>query len=162
MNCPKCRFENREGVKFCEECGAKMELACSACEAKIPFGSKFCGECGTPITAPAKPALQALTFDEKLAKIQKYLPGNITEKILSQRERIEGERKQVTVMFVDTAGYTAISDGLDPEEVYSLMDQVYELLIHKVNEYGGTVNAFTGEMASGLNHAMAKVVDLVK
>ena len=86
-----------------------------------------------------------LTFDEKLAKIQKYLPGNITEKILSQRNRIEGERKQVTVLFTDMAGYTTMSEKLDAEEVYSLMDQVYEILIHKVTEYGGTVNEFTGD-----------------
>ena len=86
-----------------------------------------------------------LTFDEKLAKIQKYLPGNITEKILSQRDRIEGERKQVSVLFTDMAGYTTMSEKLDAEEVYALMDQVYEILIHKVTEYGGTVNEFTGD-----------------
>ncbi|MGC1404632.1 MAG: adenylate/guanylate cyclase domain-containing protein [Thermodesulfobacteriota bacterium] len=86
-----------------------------------------------------------MTFDEKLAKIQKYLPGNITEKILSQRDRIEGERKQVTVLFTDMAGYTTMSEKLDAKEIYSLMDQVYEILIHKVTEYGGTVNEFTGD-----------------
>jgi protein phosphatase len=46
MLCPKCQFENREAVKFCEECGAKFELECSACRTNIPLGRKFCGECG--------------------------------------------------------------------------------------------------------------------
>ena len=46
MKCPECQFDNREGVKFCEECGAKFELRCPNCKAKIPFGRKFCGECG--------------------------------------------------------------------------------------------------------------------
>jgi class 3 adenylate cyclase/tetratricopeptide (TPR) repeat protein len=108
---------------------------------------KFCEDCGQPLsgTPASKPTPKDLTFDEKLAKIQKYLPGNITEKILSQRNRIEGERKQVSVLFTDMAGYTTMSEKLDAEEVYSLMDQVYEILIHKVTEYGGTVNEFTGD-----------------
>jgi class 3 adenylate cyclase len=150
MNCPKCGFENREGVKFCEECGVKIELICPVCGTTIPPGRKFCGECGHPISDTSKPAPKVLTpkdltFDEKLSKIQKYLPGNITEKILSQRNRIEGERKQVSVLFTDMAGYTTMSEKLDAEEVYSLMDQVYEILIHKVTEYGGTINEFTGD-----------------
>jgi class 3 adenylate cyclase len=74
-----------------------------------------------------------LSFDEKLAKIQRYLPKGLTEKVLSQRDRIEGERRQVTVMFCDMAGFTALSDILGPEEAYAVMDQVYEILIHKVN-----------------------------
>jgi len=147
MNCPKCQAENPETRKFCRKCGEKFLVACPQCHFQNLPGDKFCGECGHPLSAaaPHKPAPKDLTFDEKLTKIQKYLPGNITEKILSQRERIGGERKQVTVMFADTAGYTSISEKLDPEEVYSLMGQVFEILIHKVTEYGGTVNEFTGD-----------------
>ena len=112
---------------------------------KIFLNDKFCGECGHPLSAPSKPTPKDLTFDEKIAKIQKYLPGNLTEKILSQRERIEGERKQVTVLFTDMAGYTSMSEKLDPEEAFGLMEQVYEILIRTVNEYGGTVNELTGD-----------------
>ncbi len=46
MKCPECQFDNREGVKFCEECGAKFELECPTCKSNIPLGRKFCGECG--------------------------------------------------------------------------------------------------------------------
>ena len=97
------------------------------------------------MVTPLKPSSKEPSFDEKIAKIQKYLPGGITEKILSQRDRIEGERKQVTVLFTDMAGYTSMTERLDPEEAYSLMDDVYEILIHKVAEYGGTVNELTGD-----------------
>jgi len=86
-----------------------------------------------------------VAFDEKLAKIQKYLPKGLTSKILSQRDRIEGERKQVTVMFCDMAGFTSLSEKLDPERVYTIIDQVYEILIHKVHDYEGTVNELTGD-----------------
>ncbi len=143
MKCPKCQAENREGVKFCEECGAKMEINCPSCSAFIPLGKNFCGECGYNLTLPSEPIPKALSFDEKLEKIQRYLPEGLTEKILSQRAKIEGERKQVTVMFCDMEGFTQLSERLGPEEAYSIMDQIYEILIHKVHDYEGTVNEMT-------------------
>jgi class 3 adenylate cyclase/tetratricopeptide (TPR) repeat protein len=147
MICPKCQTENRYVRKFCSECGAKLILICPKCDSENLPTEKFCGECGHSLSveAPPKPPPKDLTFEEKLAKIQKYLPANITENILSQRDRIEGERKEVSVLFIDMAGYTSMTEKFDPEEAYSLMDQVYELLIHKINEYGGTVNEFTGD-----------------
>jgi class 3 adenylate cyclase len=94
---------------------------------------------------PSKQAAKELSFDEKLDKIQRYLPKGITEKILSQRDRIEGERKQVTVMFCDMESFSPLVETLGPEEAYSIMDQVYEILIHKVHDYEGTVNEMTGD-----------------
>ena len=145
MLCPKCQFENREGVKFCEECGAEFGLECPVCKANIPLGRKFCGECGHKIDVPVETLPKDLSFDEKLTKIQKYLPKGLTEKILAQKDRIEGERKQVTVMFADMEGFTSLSERLGPEEAYITMDQVYEILIHKVHDYEGTVNEMTGD-----------------
>jgi class 3 adenylate cyclase/tetratricopeptide (TPR) repeat protein len=145
MKCQNCKSVNESEAKFCSQCGNKLDVPCSKCGKTNQPESKFCIECGHPLSDTAKPTSKDLTIDEKLAKIQKYLPGNITEKILSQRNRIEGERKQVSVLFTDMAGYTTMSEKLDAEEVYSLMDQVYEILIHKVTEYGGTVNEFTGD-----------------
>jgi len=101
--------------------------------------------CGHDLTRPSEPSPKDLSFDEKLAKIQRYLPKDLTEKILSQRDKIEGERKQVTVMFCDMEGFTQLSERLGPEEAYSIMDQVYEILIHKVHDYEGTVNEMTGD-----------------
>ena len=145
MKCQNCQFENRDGVKFCEECGAKFEFECPACKASIPFGRKFCGECGHKVDVPAETSSKNLSFNEKLTKIQKYLPKGLTEKILAQRDRIEGERKQVTVMFCDMENFTALSEKLGAEEAYAMMDRVYEILIHKVHDYEGTVNQMTGD-----------------
>jgi len=113
MKCPKCQFENREGVKFCEQCGSKFEIQCPNCQAKIPSCVKFCGECGHNLNQPSKPIPQKLSFDEKLQKIQCYLPKGLTEmKTLSQRDRVEGEHKQVTVMFCDMKGFRTLSEKL--------------------------------------------------
>jgi class 3 adenylate cyclase len=145
MKCSTCQFDNREGVKFCEQCGAKFEIQCPKCRAKVPSTVKFCGECGCNLTQPVKPIPWELSFDEKLVKIQKYLPQGLTEKILSQKDRIEGERKQVTVMFCDMKGFTPLSEKLGSEDMYAIMDQIYEILIHKVHEFDGTVNEMTGD-----------------
>jgi class 3 adenylate cyclase/tetratricopeptide (TPR) repeat protein len=145
MKCSKCHFDNPEAAKFCIECGNPMEFHCPKCRAITPSTGKFCMDCGHDLIQPSKPISKALSFDEKLDKIQRYLPKGLTEKILAQRDKIEGERKQVTVMFCDMEGFTQLSERLGPEEAYSTMDQVYEILIHKVHDYEGTVNEMTGD-----------------
>jgi class 3 adenylate cyclase/tetratricopeptide (TPR) repeat protein len=145
MKCPQCDFDNKPGKKFCTECGTKLVLKCPECGSEIEGAEKFCGECGHNLTTPSEPVVKELSFDEKIDKIQRYLPKGLTEKILSQRDRIEGERKQVTVMFCDMEGFTSLSERLGPEEAYDVVDKVYELLIHKVHDYEGTVNELTGD-----------------
>lgn len=122
-----------------------METSCPRCGTMNPPGSKFCFDCGHNLSVPSASPPKDLSSDEKIAKIRKYLPKGITEKILSQRDKIEGERKQVTVMFCDMKGFTPLSEELGPEAVYSLMDQVYEILLRKVHDYEGTVNKMTGD-----------------
>ena len=145
MKCPQCQLENREGAKFCKKCGAKLELICPECGTLLTSDCLFCDECGFKVSNFPERAHKELPLDEKLTKIQKYLPKGLTEKILSQRDRIEGERKQVTVMFCDMAGFTSLIEKLDPESAYGVVDQVYEILIHKVHDYDGTVNEMTGD-----------------
>jgi len=145
MKCPKCQTENPDLKKFCRECGAKLTFLCSQCNAEVIPGDKFCGDCGHNLTQPSEAPPKELSFDEKIEKIQKYLPKGLTEKILSQRDRIEGENKLVTVMFADMEGFTPLVEKLGPEEAYSIMDQIYEILIHKVHDYEGTVNEMTGD-----------------
>jgi class 3 adenylate cyclase/tetratricopeptide (TPR) repeat protein len=147
MKCPKCQFDVKESAKFCEQCGTHLARKCPDCGAEVSQTAIFCGECGHDLTAsstiPAPPV--ELSFEEKLENIQRYLPGGLTEKILAQRGKIEGERKQVTVLFCDTEGFSVLSEKLGPEKVYSIIGDVFEMLIHKVNEFGGTVNKMTGD-----------------
>jgi class 3 adenylate cyclase/tetratricopeptide (TPR) repeat protein len=145
MKCPKCKFEIPEGLTFCGKCGAKLEKVCPKCNFSNSFDYSYCGKCGHDLGLPSKPITKELSFDEKLAKIQRYLPKDLTQKILAQRDKIEGERKQVTVMFCDMEGFTSLTEKLGSEEMYSVMDQVYEILIHKVHDYEGTVNELTGD-----------------
>ena len=145
MKCPKCSADNKDEAKFCGECGNKFELKCVQCGSKNLPGNKFCNECGHSLTLPSEQPPKDLSFDDKLDKIQRYLPKGLTEKILAQRGKIEGEKKQVTVMFCDLEGFTSISENLGPEKMYGIMDKVYEVLIHKVQDYEGTINEMTGD-----------------
>jgi class 3 adenylate cyclase/tetratricopeptide (TPR) repeat protein len=145
MKCPNCQIENPDTKKFCRKCGTKLVIICPNCKSENDPADSFCGECGNNLTLPSEPTRKELSLDEKLEKIQKYLPKGITEKILSQRDKIEGEKRQVTVMFCDMKGFTPLADKLGPEEVYAMMDQVYEILIHRVHAYEGTVNEMTGD-----------------
>ena len=121
MKCPNCQFQNPESAKFCVECGNKLDVSCPACGFDNSPSFKFCAECGENLRRKPEPDSRESEFDEKLSKIQRYLPRGLTEKILSQRDRIEGERKQVTVMFCDMAGFTPLAEKLGPEETYSIV-----------------------------------------
>lgn len=119
MKCPKCQTENPQTRKFCRECGERLSLVCPECRTENLPDDKFCAECGHNLSAPVATVLpKDLSFDEKLAKIQKYLPSGLTEKILSQRDRIEGERRHVTIMFIDMKGFTPLTEQLGPEETF--------------------------------------------
>ena len=77
MKCPECQFDNREGAKFCSECGHKFELSCPECGNSIRASSKFCDGCGHHLTVPSEPTPKELFFDDKLNRIQRYLPKGL-------------------------------------------------------------------------------------
>src|SRR5262249_53879522 len=107
MRCSSCGSENREGRKFCAECGAELTLACEACGAKNRLAERFCGECGKPLAEIAKPAPPP--------DPRSYTPKHLAEKILTSRSALEGERKQVTVLFADVKGSMDLAEQVDPE-----------------------------------------------
>jgi class 3 adenylate cyclase/tetratricopeptide (TPR) repeat protein len=149
MICPHCRFDNPAGAKFCNECGGRLEFACPSCTKVNPSGSKFCNECGHPLSAAATVPQVPPPLDP-VAKLKRYLPRGLAEKILAQRDRIEGEKRQITVLFCDLEGYTPLTVKLGPEEAFGLMDRVFEILIHKIHDFEGTVNEMTGDGVMGL------------
>ena len=141
MQCPQCQAQNREGAQFCRECGARFDVVCPACGARIEAGSSFCDSCGAALSvSPAAAATLA-----RFASPGNYTPKHLAEKILTSRSAIEGERKQVTVLFADLSGFTSISERLDPEDVHGFMTRAFELMLAEVHRYEGTVNQFLGD-----------------
>jgi predicted amidophosphoribosyltransferase len=125
MNCPRCQHDNPAGVKFCGECGARLESACAACGAANPPGNKFCGQCGAALT-------QAVT-SAKFASPEIYTPKHLAEKILTSKSSLEGERKQVTVLFADMKGSMELLADRDPEEARKLLNPVIEHMMEAVH-----------------------------
>jgi len=135
--CPRCQHSNPAGVKFCGECGARLELLCPACQIPNPPTNKFCHQCGDPLTG-APPA-------EKFASPQAYTPKHLAEKILTSKGALEGERKQVTVLFADLKGSMELLADRDPEEARKILDPVLERMMEAVHRYEGTVNQVMGD-----------------
>src|SRR5205085_3459571 len=126
MPCPSCRHDNPEGASFCGECGARLAALCPSCNAANAPSNKFCHNCGTRLAAaPAAPPppAGAPTVSERFADPHTYTPKHLAEKMLTSNAAITGERKQVTVHFTDTSGFTPISERLDPAEAPSIMDR---------------------------------------
>ena len=120
-------------------------MECPACGFAYPETFNFCSRCGCRLTHLLTAETPPVDFNANLEKLQRYLPRGISQKILSHKERLEGERRQVTVLFCDMAGFTQMVARLDTEEAYKTMDNVYEILIHSVHEFEGTVNEMTGD-----------------
>jgi Double zinc ribbon/Adenylate and Guanylate cyclase catalytic domain len=137
MRCPSCGFENASGIKFCGECGAPLKLKCSNCGFENASGIKFCGECGEPLAEAAKPAPPP---DRR-----SYTPKHLAEKILQSKSALEGERKQVTVLFADVKGSMDLAEHLDPEDWHEILDRFFQILTDGVHRFEGTVNQYTGD-----------------
>jgi class 3 adenylate cyclase/tetratricopeptide (TPR) repeat protein len=139
MKCPRCSFKNRETAKFCNECGHRFDITCPECQTSNRAGSKYCDECGYDLRQPANiPAA-------RINQSRSYTPRFLVDKILNSRSSIEGERKLVTVLFADVAGYTTIAERLDPEEVHQIIDGCFRILMNEIHRYEGTINQFTGD-----------------
>ena len=135
MRCPSCGFENASGIRFCGECGVLLKLKCPSCGFDSAPGIKFCGECGQRLGEPPKPSPDP----------RSYTPKHLAEKILTSRSALEGERKQVTVLFADLKGSMDLGEKVDPEEWYRIMDRFFQILSDGVHRFEGTVDKFTGD-----------------
>ena len=136
MRCPRCQAENDAGYHFCEDCGARLEVACPSCGTPVTPGKKFCRSCGTALaTAPAR----------RFNSLESYTPKHLAEKILTSKAALEGERKQVTVLFADVKGSMELLADRDPEAARKLLDPVLERMMEAVHRYEGTVNQVMGD-----------------
>lgn len=137
MRCPDCQHDNVEDARFCGGCGSPLPIPCPRCGRSSSPGSKYCQGCGSPLTAGRSepPAPEPRT----------YTPAHLARKILRDRSSLEGERRNVTVLFADASGFTALSERIEPERMYDLMQGCIERMMGAVHTYEGTVTHFTGD-----------------
>jgi class 3 adenylate cyclase/tetratricopeptide (TPR) repeat protein len=140
MRCARCQHQNEDGARFCEECAAPLALACVNCGRQLSPTAKFCPGCAHPTgLEPQTKAAPRFTSPES------YIPKHLAERILNSRAALEGERKQVTVLFADLKGSMELLADRDPEEARRILDPVLERMMDAVHRYEGTVNQVMGD-----------------
>ena len=119
MRCAKCQTENLADSLFCEECSAPLEAACPACGTGNRPAAKFCRKCRASLGVSgvgARVSSQTPDTQHPTPDPRSYTPKHLADKILQSKSALEGERKQVTVLFADVKGSMELAEQLDPEE----------------------------------------------
>ncbi len=138
MKCPRCQHENVPEARFCETCAAPLGRTCSNCGAPLRDTAKFCPACAHPVGSLA-------AGHQHFSSPDTYTPKHLAERILISKSALEGERKQVTVLFADLKGSMELLADRDPEEARKLLDPVLEKMMDAVHRYEGTVNQVMGD-----------------
>lgn len=139
MHCPICGHENRQGAKFCAQCGNPFEVTCPVCSSTSPSNASFCSNCGKRLAeATSAPVGEDAT---------RYLPPEMLTKIREARatNTMRGERRTVTMLFADIKGSTAAAEQLDPEDWTEIINGAFEHLIAPVYRYEGTLARLLGD-----------------
>ncbi len=143
MRCSVCSTENPAEDRSCEQCGAALSAECPGCGRPVRAGARFCGGCDhrlgreeAPVSPPPPPVVEAK---------RPYTPKHLAEKILTSRSALEGERRVVTVLFADCAGFTSIAEKLDPEDVHRIMEGCFERIAAEIHRFEGTINQYRGD-----------------
>jgi len=136
MKCLQCQHENEIGAKFCEECATPLARVCVSCGRRLSPTAKFCPECAHPVDVGES---------DRSRSPEAYTPRHLAEKILISKTALEGERKQITVLFADLKGSMELLADRDPEDARKILDPVLELMMEAVHRFEGTVNQVMGD-----------------
>jgi len=142
MTCSQCQHETPVGAVFCDECGIRLGAACAACGEPNRLEAKFCRKCGQSLVHIERDSQSGVA---RFTSPASYTPTHLAEKILTSRAALEGERKQVTLLFADLKGSMEMLADRDPEEARKLLDPVVERMMEAVHRYEGTVNQVMGD-----------------
>ncbi|MBF0188296.1 MAG: tetratricopeptide repeat protein [Magnetococcales bacterium] len=138
MKCSQCNHTSRDDAVYCTQCGTPLVRACAKCGLPAQKGDIFCAGCGVRLQ----------TSGTELATVAAPVAGSENAPVVdqnSERVPMESERKNVTVLFADISGFTAMSESLDPEDVTSIMNGCMRKLADVVVRYEGYVDKFIGD-----------------
>ncbi|MCX5748628.1 MAG: AAA family ATPase [Candidatus Saganbacteria bacterium] len=146
MRCPKCRHENRDEAKFCEECGEKLQHKCPNCGAELRPNAKFCDECGTKVSEQSSAKTTAIPkLEDMHAQLQSLIPDALAQKYLSATQQAIGENRPITALFADISGFTPLSASQSSESVFQLVQECFKQLVSIVASYEGSISGFRGD-----------------
>src|SRR5262249_53372281 len=136
MRCPSCGCENRQGAKFCNECGAPLALRCTACGIENPGGAKFCSECGTALVPSRVQGLES--------RVPPPHGPDARHRTLDPRPN-EAERRHLTVMFCDLVGSTPLAEKLDPEDLREVILAYQQTCAEQIHRFDGHLAKYIGD-----------------
>jgi len=136
MICPECNAENRDDANFCTQCGTILQYVCDRCFTIAQKGDVYCSKCGSRLLSSDTINIEKSDFPAK--NFQNVVAS-------SQENRVSSERKNVTVLFADLTGFTAMSEKLDPEEVTTIMNTCLDIMGKSIQEYEGYIDKFIGD-----------------
>src|SRR5262252_6088885 len=143
MQCPRCSAQNKQDSRFCTSCGTALSSPCAKCGFQNEAAALFCGGCGMSLSvvrsAPAASAAAAYSSPKS------YTPPHLAEQIICGRGQLEGDRKQISVMFAVLKGSMEMLAERDPEDARRILDPVLETMMEAVHRYAGTVNQVMGD-----------------
>jgi len=148
MQCPKCKHNNREGAKFCEECGEKLQLKCPKCGAELRANAKFCDECGANLIAEIQTDSHKTNIpklEDMHAQLQSLIPEALAQKYLSAEQMATGENRPITALFADISGFTPLSANKSSEAIFQLVQDCFKRLVSIVAKYEGSISGFRGD-----------------
>jgi class 3 adenylate cyclase len=137
VRCSHCQRESPADASFCAGCGRPLALPCPARDRSNPSDASFCNGCGHKLGESTPQAPERIPRD--------YTPKHLADKILQSKSALEGERKQVTVLFADVKGSLELAEQVDPEEWHRILDRFFQILADGVHRFEGTVNQYTGD-----------------
>ncbi len=149
MKCLHCQHENSDTAKFCEECGTRLVRVCPSCGYEVSPRAKFCGECGTSLTEQT-PAFPRIQIDKQTSgqRGAATLVGPLSSGrgvFEVERRQLAAERRQLTVMFCDLVGSTALSEQLDPEELREVVRAYQEACATVISRFEGHIAQYLGD-----------------
>jgi class 3 adenylate cyclase len=148
MLCRACGFENPVAVKFCGKCGVPLVRRCNQCSSENPPEFNFCGECGQLLSPPSvKPPP---TDSTNQPPVRRRLDGarkrrRASAPAAADKEPRRGERRQLSVMFCDLVGSTALSGRVDPEELQEIIGNYHSACASVIERFNGYVAKYLGD-----------------
>jgi len=151
--CHNCGHENPREYHFCTNCAATLASICPKCSNLVPIDNKFCGYCGkqvreTPILEefpPPQLITPARSLEYTLDKMRVQMPSSMTQRITDAASESIGQRREVTVMFIDVANFTATSRSIGTEDSFMMMEELMDMMVNTIYRYEGTIDKFTGD-----------------
>ena len=145
MKCQKCGLENREGAKFCKQCGAELGRVCPKCGNKLSAEDQFCDECGASV-GEQTPAVEGgsakTTLEQQFTTFRESLPRSFRDQLLTQPE---GENRILTILFADMSGSVKSTAHLHAEEAAGILNKVLKAMVDTLMKFGGRIHQLLGD-----------------